>query len=100
MLKKIDITKDPGPMMNQLIDCFAQRSLITKCLSRVESISINLAKVIMILGKLCTMPAADIVSCLESPADQWERIINQTINHKSLLAEDESIGGIWEVYKQ
>ena len=65
----MDILRDPGKMMNELIDFLSQRSLIAKCLKDVDAININLPELIMILGRLCSLDSKDIVNCLKSPSD-------------------------------
>lgn len=65
----MEILADPGPLMNKLVDIFAQRSLIVKCLGRADHINISMAGLINILEKLMLLSSDSISECLSQPVD-------------------------------
>lgn len=59
-MSNMDVLADPGPLMNKLVDIFAQRSLIVKHLSRADHINIPMAGLINILEKLTLLKSESI----------------------------------------
>lgn len=97
-MSKMDILADPGPLMNKLVDIFAQRSLIVKYLSRADHINIPMAGLINILEKLIFLSSESISLCLSQPVDQWNRFSNQLAQKEDEPDSKLSLQKVEEMY--
>ncbi len=96
----MDILADPGPLMNNLVDIFSQRSLFVVHLSRVDHINISMAALIRILEKLTHLSSNSIIECLSSPVSQWDRNSNQLVEKEDEPDSKLSDEKITEMYNK
>jgi len=70
--------------MEQLVVVLSQRSLIAKCLLKVDRIRMGISKFVRVLEWLAPLDSETIQACLLEDSMKWELLAFQSSNQEEL----------------